>query len=155
MPGPRMHSCLHCIYFACYAGHIQDHSKTKKHFLYVDLSYGNIYCAQCQDYIYDRELTEIGVTHKLKEAKYVHISLFIFLFALGQLSTFLNLMLIIAVVLGTSCELNFYTIEFTFLFQLINSLISYSDLWALACRSCHGCQTPTRPWPSGVCVRGD
>lgn len=64
-----MHSCLHCIFFACYAGHIQDHSKTKKHFLYVDLSYGNIFCAQCQDYIYDKEFTEIAMTHRLKEAK--------------------------------------------------------------------------------------
>ncbi|XP_063825048.1 ubiquitin carboxyl-terminal hydrolase nonstop isoform X2 [Ostrinia nubilalis] len=72
--GPRMHSCLHCIYFACYAGHIQEHSKSKKHFLYIDLSYGNVFCTQCQDYIYDRELTEIGMNHRLKEAKSLGIS---------------------------------------------------------------------------------
>lgn len=30
----RLHSCLHCIFFGCYVkGHIQDHAKTKKHFL--------------------------------------------------------------------------------------------------------------------------
>ncbi|XP_047529813.1 ubiquitin carboxyl-terminal hydrolase nonstop [Vanessa atalanta] len=72
--GPRMHSCLHCIYFACYGGHVLDHSKTKKHFLYVDLSYGNIFCAQCQDYIYDREFTDISRTLRLKEAKSLGIS---------------------------------------------------------------------------------
>lgn len=73
MPGPRLHSCLHCIFFGCYAGHIQDHSKSKKHFLYVDLSHGNIYCAQCQDYIYDRELTEIANLNRIKETKFVAI----------------------------------------------------------------------------------
>lgn len=35
----------------------------------MDLSYGNIYCGQCQDYIYDREITEIAMSHRLKEAK--------------------------------------------------------------------------------------
>jgi len=30
----RLHSCLHCIFFGCYVkGHIQEHAKTKKHFL--------------------------------------------------------------------------------------------------------------------------
>lgn len=30
----RLHSCLHCIFFGCYGnGHIQEHAKTKKHFL--------------------------------------------------------------------------------------------------------------------------
>lgn len=32
--GPRLHSCLHCIFFGCYGGgHIQEHAKVKKHFL--------------------------------------------------------------------------------------------------------------------------
>lgn len=67
--GPRLHSCLHCIYFGCYNGHIQDHSTIKKHFLYVDLSFGNVFCVQCQDYIYDRELSEISTINNLKQAQ--------------------------------------------------------------------------------------
>ncbi|XP_054282404.1 ubiquitin carboxyl-terminal hydrolase 22-like [Macrosteles quadrilineatus] len=57
----RLHSCLHCIYIGCYSsGHIQDHSKTKKHFLAVDLAYGNVLCFQCGDYIYDSVLAEVA-----------------------------------------------------------------------------------------------
>ena len=32
--GPRLHACLHCIFFGCYdAGHIQAHCQQRKHFL--------------------------------------------------------------------------------------------------------------------------
>lgn len=28
---PRIHACLHCIHFACYQGHIQDHASSMQH----------------------------------------------------------------------------------------------------------------------------
>ncbi|XP_075231487.1 ubiquitin carboxyl-terminal hydrolase nonstop isoform X2 [Lycorma delicatula] len=66
--GSRLHSCLHCIFFGCYKGHIQDHAKTKKHYLAVDLACGNVFCFQCGDYIYDTELSQIAREQKDKAA---------------------------------------------------------------------------------------
>ncbi|XP_068082564.1 ubiquitin carboxyl-terminal hydrolase 22-like [Anabrus simplex] len=58
--GPRLHSCLHCIYFGCYtAGHIKEHAMLKKHFLAVELAYGMIMCFQCGDYVYDQDFSSI------------------------------------------------------------------------------------------------
>ncbi|XP_046754069.1 ubiquitin carboxyl-terminal hydrolase 22 isoform X1 [Diprion similis] len=66
----RLHSCLHCIFFGCYSkGHIQEHAKTKKHFLAVDLCYGNILCFQCGDYVYDRELTAVAKSQWSQSAR--------------------------------------------------------------------------------------
>ncbi|KAK0174005.1 hypothetical protein PV328_007125 [Microctonus aethiopoides] len=66
----RLHSCLHCIFFGCYVkGHIQEHAKTKKHFLAVDLCYGNILCFQCGDYVYDRELLTVAKAQWSESAK--------------------------------------------------------------------------------------
>ena len=66
----RLHSCLHCIFFGCYIkGHIQEHAKTKKHFLAVDLCYGNILCFQCGDYVYDRELLAVAKVQWSESAK--------------------------------------------------------------------------------------
>ncbi|XP_064609378.1 ubiquitin carboxyl-terminal hydrolase 22-like isoform X2 [Liolophura sinensis] len=60
-PVPRLHSCLHCIYFGCYgAGHIHDHAKTSKHPLAVDLTYGAVFCIACGDYVYDADLEDIA-----------------------------------------------------------------------------------------------
>ncbi|KAG1704425.1 Ubiquitin carboxyl-terminal hydrolase 22 [Nymphon striatum] len=68
--GPRLHSCLHCIYFGCYNGrHIQEHAKSKKHFLAVDMSYGVLICFLCGDYVYDKELEIIAKRDKRKSAK--------------------------------------------------------------------------------------
>uniref|UniRef100_A0A0N8D386 Ubiquitin carboxyl-terminal hydrolase n=2 Tax=Daphnia magna TaxID=35525 RepID=A0A0N8D386_9CRUS len=65
--GPRLHACLHCIFFGCYgAGHIQAHSQQRKHFLAVDLTYGVVCCFQCGDYVYDRELEIIAQKHQTK-----------------------------------------------------------------------------------------
>lgn len=58
---PRLHACLHCVYFGCYgARHIHEHSRNKKHFQAVDLSYGAIYCFSCGDYVYDKELESVA-----------------------------------------------------------------------------------------------
>lgn len=82
---PRLHACLNCIYFGCYtSGHIHEHSKANQHYLgtstrppaarlivivsfrpAMELQYGSIYCFQCQDYVYDKEL-EAGTDDEKK-----------------------------------------------------------------------------------------
>lgn len=58
---PRLHSCLYCVFFGCYGSkHIQEHSKSKRHNLAIDLTYGVILCFACQDYVYDEEVDEIA-----------------------------------------------------------------------------------------------
>jgi ubiquitin carboxyl-terminal hydrolase 22/27/51 len=60
--GPRLHSCLSCIFFGCYgAKHIHEHAKTRKHNLAVDLSYGAVFCFACGDYVYDKDFELIAV----------------------------------------------------------------------------------------------
>ncbi|CAB3372912.1 Hypothetical predicted protein [Cloeon dipterum] len=53
--GPRLHICLHCIYFGCYSGHIQEHAHRKQHLLALDISHGRILCFACDDYVYDSD----------------------------------------------------------------------------------------------------
>jgi len=64
--GPRLHSCLSCIYFACWGQHIKDHAKSTNHRLWLDLESGNVYCGQCSDYVYDTELSVISDQHKVQ-----------------------------------------------------------------------------------------
>uniref|UniRef100_A0A1B6KA10 Ubiquitin carboxyl-terminal hydrolase n=2 Tax=Cicadellinae TaxID=33370 RepID=A0A1B6KA10_9HEMI len=72
---PRLHSCIHCIYFGCYSGgHIQEHAKTKKHFLAVELAYGNVLCFQCGDYVYDSELAEVARENRSTAAACLGVS---------------------------------------------------------------------------------
>ncbi|XP_063240683.1 ubiquitin carboxyl-terminal hydrolase 22 isoform X2 [Bacillus rossius redtenbacheri] len=71
--GPRLHSCLHCIYFGCFAGHIQEHAKLEKHYLAVDLVWGKVLCFQCRDYVHDREFTRIDHANRIKETKLLGI----------------------------------------------------------------------------------
>ncbi|XP_032826199.1 ubiquitin carboxyl-terminal hydrolase 22-like [Petromyzon marinus] len=53
----RLHACLHCIYFGCFARrHIHEHAKAKRHPLSMDLYHGTVFCLLCQDYVYDRDL---------------------------------------------------------------------------------------------------
>lgn len=57
---PRIHSCLHCVFLGCYGSrHIQEHSKSLKHTLAVDLTYGITFCSICKDYVYDMEFEAI------------------------------------------------------------------------------------------------
>jgi len=84
----RIHACLHCINFSCIEeGHVNQHyRKTLKshknetnpdktndtpaqidpvqkhpgHYLYVELLYGNIYCAACRDYVYEDKFESIA-----------------------------------------------------------------------------------------------
>ncbi|XP_025096651.1 ubiquitin carboxyl-terminal hydrolase 22-like isoform X2 [Pomacea canaliculata] len=57
----RIHACLSCVYFGCYSDmHIQNHAKTKKHSLSVDLKCGTVFCVICNDFVYDEELERIA-----------------------------------------------------------------------------------------------
>ncbi|KAK2714746.1 ubiquitin carboxyl-terminal hydrolase 22-like [Artemia franciscana] len=68
--GSRLHACLHCIYFGCFTkSHIQMHCQQRKHYLAVDLCYGAVFCAQCGDYVYDREFEVIAHAHNRKALK--------------------------------------------------------------------------------------
>nr|CAD7397534.1 unnamed protein product [Timema cristinae] len=76
--GPRLHSCLHCIFFGCYmgpcSGHIHDHVQLKKHYLAVELVYGKIMCFQCKDYVHDSECTEIEFHYRQKSSRFLQSS---------------------------------------------------------------------------------
>ncbi|ELU07196.1 hypothetical protein CAPTEDRAFT_18184 [Capitella teleta] len=66
---PRLHSCLHCVFFGCFgAKHIHQHAKSKNHELSMDLTYGAILCRVCSDYVYDREIEELFRTQQRKSA---------------------------------------------------------------------------------------
>ncbi|KAK7475420.1 hypothetical protein BaRGS_00033370 [Batillaria attramentaria] len=59
--GLRVHACLSCVYFGCYGEkHIQNHAKSKKHNLSVDLNFGTVYCYACKDFVYDKELETLA-----------------------------------------------------------------------------------------------
>jgi len=62
----RLHSCLHCITFACWGQHLKEHAKAAGHKLWVELEQGNVYCTVCQDYVYDQELLCISDQHLLQ-----------------------------------------------------------------------------------------
>ncbi|XP_054624169.1 ubiquitin carboxyl-terminal hydrolase 22 isoform X1 [Dunckerocampus dactyliophorus] len=66
----RLHSCLYCVFFACFAKkHIHEHAKSKRHNLAIDLLYGGIYCFMCQDYIYDKDMEQIAKEEQRKAWK--------------------------------------------------------------------------------------
>jgi len=65
----RLHSCLQCIYFACWGAHMREHVKSAGHRLWVELDQGNVYCASCQDYVHDSELHAISVQHQSQAHK--------------------------------------------------------------------------------------
>jgi len=61
----RLHACLHCIHFACVQeenrnGHRDEHARINGHPLSVELEYGNVYCSECEDFVYHAELTAVG-----------------------------------------------------------------------------------------------
>uniref|UniRef100_A0A673XVZ4 Ubiquitin carboxyl-terminal hydrolase n=1 Tax=Salmo trutta TaxID=8032 RepID=A0A673XVZ4_SALTR len=66
----RLHSCLYCVFFGCFAKkHIHEHAKNKRHNLAIDLLYGGIYCFVCQDYIYDKDMEQIAKEEQRKAWK--------------------------------------------------------------------------------------
>ncbi|KAK3091748.1 hypothetical protein FSP39_022316 [Pinctada imbricata] len=69
-PSFRLHACLYCVFFGCYSSkHIHDHAERKGHSLALDMTYGNIYCFECGDYVYDLEFEQIAQSQNTKSAK--------------------------------------------------------------------------------------
>lgn len=66
--GPYLHSCLHCVYFACHK-HIREHTRNQKHCFSLELYYGQVHCMQCNDYIYDRDLEKVVTENKILAGK--------------------------------------------------------------------------------------
>jgi ubiquitin carboxyl-terminal hydrolase 22/27/51 len=62
--GPRLHSCLSCIFFSCWGQHLKEHARSSQHRLWIDLEYGQVFCCLCDDYVYDTDLTSISDQHK-------------------------------------------------------------------------------------------
>ncbi|XP_039289668.1 ubiquitin carboxyl-terminal hydrolase 22 [Nilaparvata lugens] len=63
----RLHSCLTCIFFGCHKkNHIQEHAKMEKHYLAIELMFGNVLCVACGDYVYDSEMTRVADERHLK-----------------------------------------------------------------------------------------
>ncbi|XP_077019453.1 ubiquitin carboxyl-terminal hydrolase 22 [Tamandua tetradactyla] len=66
----RLHSCLYCVFFGCFAKkHIHEHAKSKRHNLALDLTYGGVYCFLCQDYVYDRDMEMVAKEEQRKAWK--------------------------------------------------------------------------------------
>ena len=42
---------------------MKEHTHATGHKLWMDLTYGNVYCGQCHDYVYDAELMNISEQH--------------------------------------------------------------------------------------------
>ena len=45
---------------------MKEHVKSSGHKMWIDLEYGNVYCAGCQDYVYDSELMAISEQHQVQ-----------------------------------------------------------------------------------------
>ncbi|KAF2882043.1 hypothetical protein ILUMI_24143 [Ignelater luminosus] len=60
-----LHVCMHCTFFGC-SQHIREHTKNKKHTFSMDISYGQVHCSQCGDYIYDEQLDSIARANALQ-----------------------------------------------------------------------------------------
>ncbi|XP_050422986.1 ubiquitin carboxyl-terminal hydrolase 22-like [Adelges cooleyi] len=57
--GPRLLSCLHCVYFAC-SLHLIKHYAQTEHGFGINLTAGHLFCAECEDYIYDSDVLSIA-----------------------------------------------------------------------------------------------
>ncbi|KAH9945406.1 cysteine proteinase [Epithele typhae] len=53
----RVYACLHCPVSCCWdGGHIKDHLQDTGHDFCADVKTGNVYCVECDDFIYDRTI---------------------------------------------------------------------------------------------------
>lgn len=57
--GARLLSCLYCVYFAC-PQHLAEHFKNTQHSFGINLTFGHLFCAHCDDYIYDGDILSIA-----------------------------------------------------------------------------------------------
>ncbi|VEN36958.1 unnamed protein product [Callosobruchus maculatus] len=67
--GPFLHACLDCVYFGCHK-HIREHTKTQKHNFSLELTYGQLHCSSCGDYVYDAEIDEMTMENKMNASKF-------------------------------------------------------------------------------------
>lgn len=72
--GPNLHACIDCVFFGCLP-HIREHTKEEHHDFSLELTYGQVHCTKCGDYIYDSELDEINKTNR-KRSDTFHRRLF-------------------------------------------------------------------------------
>ena len=64
----KLHACLHCIHVACLS-HRTNHSIKKSHPLSVELIYGNVFCQECNDYVYDSEFETVSEAFTWRASK--------------------------------------------------------------------------------------
>ncbi|ORX47796.1 cysteine proteinase [Hesseltinella vesiculosa] len=66
----RLHICLHCVYMGCWKkDHMRQHLKAQNHTLAMDFDRLYLYCADCNDYVYDTEwMEEVVRSERLKLA---------------------------------------------------------------------------------------
>lgn len=57
--GARLMSCLYCVHFAC-PKHFGEHFITTRHSFGVNLTTGHVFCAHCDDYMYDGEIMSLA-----------------------------------------------------------------------------------------------
>lgn len=67
--GPHIHACLECVYFGCQK-HIREHTQEEEHSFSIELNYGQIYCTNCEDYIYDSDLDEILMRNRMQSGRF-------------------------------------------------------------------------------------
>lgn len=64
----QLHACLSCVYIGCFAGshrHAQAHAHSNAtHMFSVEFLHGQLYCAACQDFVYDLEFEDALGTQK-------------------------------------------------------------------------------------------
>ncbi|XP_022902444.1 ubiquitin carboxyl-terminal hydrolase 22 [Onthophagus taurus] len=60
----HLHTCAHCVYFGCQQ-HVRTHSSTFGHMFSVELTFGQLYCLKCGDYVYEAALDKIAFELKL------------------------------------------------------------------------------------------
>ncbi|XP_076275810.1 ubiquitin carboxyl-terminal hydrolase nonstop isoform X2 [Rhynchophorus ferrugineus] len=63
--GPYVHACLDCVYFGCHT-HIREHNKEEIHNFSLELTYGQLHCTSCGDYVYDSALDKISSKNRMK-----------------------------------------------------------------------------------------
>jgi hypothetical protein len=62
-----LHLCLHCVYIGCFkdARHILAHGQANDHFLSIETTYHQVYCALCKDFVYDAEFHRASEQERL------------------------------------------------------------------------------------------
>jgi ubiquitin carboxyl-terminal hydrolase 22/27/51 len=64
----KLHACLYCIHVTCHS-HRNSHSIKKNHPLSMELVYGNVFCSECNDYVYDSEFEVVSEAFSSRASK--------------------------------------------------------------------------------------